>query len=1014
MPNEPKPRPGRLRLIFRWTRIVCLFAVFLGVAAGAYLHLIGLPDFLKAELLDRLRERGFELQFVSARLGWGTEVLVDNASFHRTDRPLGPRLSAGRTQIRLNPARLLHGHVAVDSVSIAQGSLELPFSLATGDHLAVNNVFLDLDLLPNDTIRLNHGRADFHGIQFNLRGAVTNYLTARNLNLWPAGARTNEPAAARPSPRVEDESLRRLAATLDQIHFPTPPKIALNMTVDARDLDTTQAALDVDSSAAQTPWGGFDGLKLHAECLRPLHPGASPFVRLHASAAAVQTSAGKATNLILFADLLRTTDSNLQAALNFTAADFAARPPGGARNSITARQLHWDGNIKLQSAPLTLLGLSGELQAASLTTPWARVRSADVIVHGAVLPGLTAGGGWDFWNVPDRWTSDWQTDLAGVNTTDLQLEHFQCGGSWHAPEFVLTNVEAALYDGHLSGRARMDVASRELETSARIDVELHRLAPFLSASARVWLTNTTWTRPPQVAFGARATLPPWTNHPPDWAAALLPSLRLAGDFSIGAASSRGFSVNSFQTHFACTNQVWNLSGLRLRRPDGELSLDFAGGGAAPDYFLIVDSKMDPGAFRPLLPEEDRPFLDEASFAAGQPPQIHAEIHGRAGDTASVAIVATLRATNFMAHHERMEGLETAVAYSNSTLQLSQVHLWGNQGQLTADYIGADFPANRFTVSNALSTMDAGIVNRLMGRQTPPWLTVIGFDRPPTVHVEGSFNPDNDDFANLDFNVSGQSFRYHQLLADTLSGDVHWHGRHVALTNIQGALYRGTLAGSGVFDYKVGGQTSFRGHASVHEVELQSLVRSFSAERNPPEGILSMDATVSDGSSASRFSWRGSGHVSINHAQLWNIKLFGLFSPVLNAIIPGSGNSRAYQANADFVLTNAMLATDNLEIRSTDFRLLYRGSVDLDKKLDARVEAKILRDTPILGEVFSWAFSPLTKLFEYKISGTLDAPVSRPLYLPKMLTTLTEPFHKRKSGADTNSPPANNGSPEKSK
>jgi hypothetical protein len=1004
MPKESKPRPSRLRLIFRWTRIVFLFAVFLVVAALSYLHLVGLPNFLKAELLDRLHDRGFELQFINARLGWWTEIIVDNASFHQDARPLAPRLAAARTQIRLNPARLLRGHVAVDSIAIGQGSLELPFSLAGGDRLAVNNVFLDIDLLAHDAIRLNNGRADFHGIQFTLHGAVTNYLTARKLNFWPAAARTNTAPAA---PRVEDETLRRFAATLDQIHFSTPPKIALNLTVDARDYDTAQVNLDLDSSGAETPWGSFTGLKLRADCSRPIHPDDKPFVKLRASADSIQTPDLSATNLTLIADLLRTADTNLQVVVNFTTENPSARlSPNGSSNSITARQLHWDGKIKLQPAPFRLLGVSGELQADTVATPWAHLHSAEVVANAAVSPQFAAiDTGWEFWHRLDHWSLDWQADLSTVKTTNLTVERLRGGGSWRAPEFVLTNLEASLFDGKFSARARLDVATREVESSGQIDFELHRLAPLLPGSARSWLTNTTWVRPPKIAFAANAVLPPWTNHPPNWAASLLPSLRLAGDFSVGAASSRGFSVDSLQAHFACTNQLWQLSGLTLQRPDGQLSLDFTGGGAAPDYLLVIDSKIAPAAFRPLLPEAQRPFLDEAIFT-NQPPQLHAEIRGRAGDFTSLAVSGNLAATNFVAHQEAFDELETGLAYSNSLIQLYNVHLVGNGGQLTADYIGADLGASLFSVSNALSTMDPHIVNRLMGEHTPVWLNLIGFDQPPTVHVEGSFSPVSDDFANLDFNVSGQTFRYNHLLADTAAGDVHWHGRHVALTNVQATLYHGTAAGNGVFDYDTGGSTRFRGHAAVGNVDLQSLVRSFSSERNPPEGNVNADATITDGSSSNRHSWVGTGHVAINHAQIWNIKVFGIFSPMLNAIIPGSGNSRAYQANADLLLTNALLATDNLEIRSTDFRLLYRGSVDMDKKLDARVEAKILRDTPLFGGVFSWALSPLSKLFEYKITGTLDAPISRPLYLPKALTVLTEPFHKKKPDPGTNSLPAN--------
>ena len=106
-------------------------------------------------------------------------MVVDNAAFHRADRPLGPRLSAGRTVIHLNPVLLLRRRVSVDALLISQGRLQLPFSEAGGDYLSVNDVFLDLALLPNDTVRLKDGRATFHGIQMALRGTVTNFMAAR-------------------------------------------------------------------------------------------------------------------------------------------------------------------------------------------------------------------------------------------------------------------------------------------------------------------------------------------------------------------------------------------------------------------------------------------------------------------------------------------------------------------------------------------------------------------------------------------------------------------------------------------------------------------------------------------------------------------------------------------------------------------------------------------------------------------------------------------------------------------
>ncbi|MGA2540978.1 MAG: hypothetical protein ABSG78_05385 [Verrucomicrobiota bacterium] len=991
----------RWRTVFRWVRITLLFAIFLLVAGGAYLHLIGLPDFLKQDLLDHLSERGFEVQFTSARLGWGPSVLVENAAFHRSDRPLGPRLAAGRTQIQLNLAKLLHRRVSLDALLISQGSLQLPFSEASGDCLAVNDVSLDLALLPNDTIQLRDGHASFHGIQMALRGTVTNFLAARKVNLWPAASATA--GGAKPIPAATaapQDSLRQFAATLDKIHFPAPPRLDLNLTADGRDPDTLRMNVTLVSDGVQTPWGEATGITLEADCARPVHPGSSPFVKARLSASAFTTPEARGRQLYLTADISRAAGSNLQAAVDFAVSSavaiFNRGQPGSAQtNRLEAASLSWNGSVTLQPSPLDLTAASGHWHALRVASPWGSADSAALTWNATAVQGSPgADASWGFWAKINRWALDWQADLGKVVTPDLQLDRFLCAGSWRAPELVLTNLDAALYSGGLSGRARLDVASRELQAGASFDFEAHRLSRLLPPVLQSRLQEIQWQRPPRAAFQARVVLPSWTRPPPDWAAQLLSSLQLAGDFSLGPSSFRGFSLDSAQCRFAYSNQLWDIPRFHLVRPGGEGDVAFTASDETGGFSFIVDSHLDPAGLRPLLPEKQQPLLDEAVFSKTDPPVIHAEIRGRWGHPEELAVNARLAATNFTAHGEKVDGLETAVEYTNLFLRLRDARLFKEGGELAVPFAEMDWTAKKISLSNAVSTLDKSIAIRLLGAQAPEWLRVIGFDTPPAIQAGGSFVLNDPMAADLHFAVSGRNFRYSKLLAGTASGEVRWTGQSVALTNIQADLYDGTLQGWGVFDHAPEMGTTFRGRVFLAGIQLPLLMQGWSAKSNRVEGVLEGHVFITGGGFANKKSWTGSGHLSVNHALLWDIKLFGIFSPMLNAIIPGSGNNRAYQASADFVLTNGLLASDNLQIRSTEFRLLYHGTLNTEKRLDARVEAQVLRDFPILGHLFSWAVAPLSKLFEYKIGGTLEAPTYRPLYIPKALTRILEPFHKK--------------------
>jgi len=60
-------------------------------------------------------------------------------------------------------------------------------------------------------------------------------------------------------------------------------------------------------------------------------------------------------------------------------------------------------------------------------------------------------------------------------------------------------------------------------------------------------------------------------------------------------------------------------------------------------------------------------------------------------------------------------------------------------------------------------------------------------------------------------------------------------------------------------------------------------------------------------------------------------------------------------------------------------------VDFDRRIEGRVEAELLRNVPGVGLIISKVLWPVTKLFEYKLSGTLDKPRAVPLLpIPRLI------------------------------
>ena len=162
-------------------------------------------------------------------------------------------------------------------------------------------------------------------------------------------------------------------------------------------------------------------------------------------------------------------------------------------------------------------------------------------------------------------------------------------------------------------------------------------------------------------------------------------------------------------------------------------------------------------------------------------------------------------------------------------------------------------------------------------------------------------------------------------------------------------------------------------ANVRNANVHLLATDLSSPTNHLEGVLSGRFVMTSANSQDWRTWNGYGQAKLHDGLIWDVPIFGILSPVLNTVMPGLGSSRATDAAAQFGMTNGVIFSDDLEIRSTMMRLQYAGTVDLRSHVNARVTAQLLRDTWVVGPLVSTALWPVSKLFEYKITGTLQQP-----------------------------------------
>lgn len=988
----------RFRVIFRRCRITALLVILAVTVALVYLDKAGLPDFIKRPLLQKLHDRGLDLQFTRLRWLPFRGIIADNVFFGTTNAS-SPRLNLKEVNVNLDYAAFFKRQLQVRSLVLRQGRLAFPVT-GTNDssrELSIDHIQTDLQLLTNDVWELDNLQAQFAGANIQLTGVLTNASAIRKWNLFHG---------AQPPPRPEalQNQLRRLADVLEEIHFASAPDLKLDIRGDARNIENLIVRLSVKAPDADTPWGTLRD----ADCSVLLAPPPTnqlsrAELTLCASSAATEWAA--VTNLAMTLHLF-----SLEGQTNVVLADLDFTVDSAQIRSNHAEQIHLTGQWLHSLGNFAPLSGEGELQARNAVTQWGSAKQLHLT---GMLKPLTnrpsPDASWAWWGKLAPFPLQLDGTVTGVHSPKIDADQVFCSGEWRAPELAIQKLSAKLYGGTLDASAKLNVATRRVTFNAATDFDAKKISPLLTYQARSWLANYSWNNPPRVKATGSLILPRsvWTNRYPDWLNETRPTIQLDGQFHVADGAFRGVPVSTADSHFTYSNMCWYLPDLLATRPEGNLNLYHESNDRTKDYYFRVLSSIDPHVLRPLFPANQQRAFD--LFTISKPPVVVGEIRGRWRDFDSIQATARVTATNFTIRGESVDTFQTALEYTNRLLTLREPRLWRATNQeLAAATVTLALDQMRILVTNGFSTADPAVVVHAIGPQVERVFEPYHFPQPPTAHVEGAIPIRDERAADLHFNVDGRAFAWWKFQVPRFSAKVDWIDRRLSLKDVKADFYRGRAAGKADFDFSSEHRgADFRFDLAVSNANVHLLAQDLSGSKsNRLEGLLTGHLDITKANSEDLQSAMGSGQVTLRDGLIWDIPVFGIFSPVLDTIMPGLGSSRAREGSATFTITNSVIHSDDLKIETLMARLRYWGTIDLQGSLNARMEAEILRNTWVVGPVISLVLWPVSKTFEYRVSGAISHPKSDPVYIPRILFLPVHPVQTLKDMApeETNSVP----------
>ena len=1036
-PDSAAPPPRRWWRLCRRGLRWCGHGTWIGAAvllyAGVHLNQIGVPDFLKEPLLRQARERGIGLEFSRLRVRLTRGLVAENVNLTRSRESAGEVLYVGELRLQLAWRDLLSLKApGLRAVGLRDGRISLPLPAETNAPpfpFKVDDVSGRLRFDGSEAWTLEQLEGTCHGGRFHAAGTVA------NVSHWLK--RESAPKPDRPQGTADTfrRELLRYARALDRMRFTAAPELDVKFHLDAAHPEQSSLVARLTADGAESDLGRFDQLRLDLEARAATNDPTALAAEIRLNSAAAKTRWGglQALKLELHSRHGLTNPLPLGLRLDLAAEQVSAK--GLLLNRLTVRAQSQP--VAEAANPDAVFTTAVEGSAQGIYTEWAHLRSADLALearHPVAGPAtnwiprearatVNANGISNRWaqagsvaltastrpapagNIPQlpAW---WEriapleaaTSLSVSNFTmpKLALDSAALSLGWSNGAVTVGDLAARLYGGGVKGEAGLDVATRFAHAKVSSDFDLHRLEPLMTTNAVKWIRQYGW-RPEQpvvLAAEGSAVLPAWTNRQPDWRGEVLPSLLVAGTATVTNFTFRGLPGDRGHVPFAHTNLLWSIRNARAWRPEGEVTFDYEGHTKTQDYHFRVRSSIDPNIVRPLLEPGGLKALDLFQFT--QPPHLEGDIWGRWFARERTGLDVRLSLTNATFRGEHVDEFRASAAFTNQFVGIRNVDIKRGATWAQVPTAGFDIPTGRIYLTNAMATLDVAPVTRVIGPKTHKLMSAYQFDQPLRAVVNGVIPVRNTDEADVKFDASLGGFHWWRFNTTNTSALLHWQGDRITVSNLDTEFHGGRLNGTIWVNSENKADVQFGFDAVGKDLDVARLLHDLLPNTNRLEGTLSTHLVVERASAREDGAWQGHGDARLRDGYLWGLPVLGLLSGPLESISPGLGQQRFTEGTATFTITNRLVRSKDLELRSPAMRMRFQGEVGFDARLDSRMEVELLRDIPVVGGLVSTVLKPFTKLLEFDVKGRLGKPEADFRHVPSFILAPLRPWQTLKA------------------
>ena len=390
-------------------------------------------------------------------------------------------------------------------------------------------------------------------------------------------------------------------------------------------------------------------------------------------------------------------------------------------------------------------------------------------------------------------------------------------------------------------------------------------------------------------------------------------------------------------------------------------------------------EINPGDAVSIMNEHQARFVDRFTFP-GPMPRFGGTFRAGPG---FAGFEGLLKGSNFTYNGVALGSLDTTLRLEGSVLHLAPWRVERDDGFVSGT-MAYNFRDLTMDV-DLQSTANAHAVVDLVGPALKKGMSWATFQGPTVIRAAGVVDCGAGTNTDLEVSVEGGPAALFNHDIDRATVQVRALGHRYEATNVDVSVHGGTIRGTvDVYPDEVLGHSRYT--AKMKWDELNAALALNSVRTNVPTsanlGTLSGRVRV-DGVAAEGYEneLRAEGTVKIRDGELFRIPVLGGLSKYLGAIIPGVGFASQNNLDLPFVIENGYVSSDSIMLEGAALSIRGRGKVSIQGNLSLDWQVQPLRKGGV-AQVVRFVTSPVTKLFEFHLGGTVNEPKWTPSNLPK--------------------------------